>query len=154
LFELSQLRCFVAAAEELHFGRAAERLYMTQPPLSRQIQILERTLGVQLLQRTSRVVRLTPAGRTFLPEALRILHLAESAAVFTRRTAGPLRTVPAISVVPATADDLLKRSPNKTPKNPTGRADSTIGSRAERRRAKSDAKAAASKGCATFARSV
>jgi DNA-binding transcriptional LysR family regulator len=87
LFELSQLRCFVAAAEELHFGRAAERLHMTQPPLSRQIQILERILGVQLLQRTSRVVRLTPAGRTFLPEARRILHLAESAAVSTRRTA-------------------------------------------------------------------
>jgi DNA-binding transcriptional LysR family regulator len=87
LFELSQLRCFVAAAEELHFGRAAERLYMTLPPLSRQIQILERILGVQLLQRTSRVVRLTPAGRTFLPEARRILHLAESAAVSTRRTA-------------------------------------------------------------------
>ena len=87
MFELSQLRCFVAAAEELHFGRAAERLHMTQPPLSRQIQILERILGVQLLQRTSRVVQLTPAGRTFLPEARRILHLAESAAVSTRRTA-------------------------------------------------------------------
>ena len=87
MFELSQLRCFVAAAEELHFGRAAERLHMTQPPLSRQIQILERVLGVQLLARTSRIVRLTSAGRTFLPEARRILHLAESAAVSTRRTA-------------------------------------------------------------------
>jgi DNA-binding transcriptional LysR family regulator len=87
MFDLSQLRCFVAAAEELHFGRAAERLHMTQPPLSRQIQILERILGVQLLERTSRIVRLTPAGRTFLPEARRILHLAESAALSTRRTA-------------------------------------------------------------------
>jgi DNA-binding transcriptional LysR family regulator len=87
LFELTQLRCFVAAAEELHFGHAAERLHMTQPPLSRQIQILERILGVQLLKRTSRIVRLTPAGRTFLPEARHILHLAESAAVSTRRTA-------------------------------------------------------------------
>jgi Bacterial regulatory helix-turn-helix protein, lysR family len=61
MFELSQLRCFVAAAEELHFGRAAERLHMTQPPLSRQVQILERILGVQLLARTSRIVRLRPA---------------------------------------------------------------------------------------------
>jgi DNA-binding transcriptional LysR family regulator len=87
MFELSQLRCFVAAAEELHFGRAAERLHMTQPPLSRQIQLLERTLGVRLLERTSRIVRLTPAGRRFLPEAQRILRLAESATVATRRIA-------------------------------------------------------------------
>src|SRR4029079_12536513 len=85
-FELLQLRCFVAAAEELHFGRAAARLHMTQPPLSRQLQILERILGVKLLERTSRAVRLTPAGRTFLPEARRILQLADSAAVSTRRT--------------------------------------------------------------------
>jgi DNA-binding transcriptional LysR family regulator len=87
MFELSHLRCFVATAEELHFGRAAERLHMTQPPLSRQVQILERVLGVALLARTSRIVRLTPAGRTFLPEARRILQLADSAAVSTRRAA-------------------------------------------------------------------
>src|SRR5690349_1933379 len=87
MFELSQLRCFVAAAEELHFGRAAERLHMTQPPLSRQIQMLERILGVQLLERTSRVVRLTPAGRGFLPEAQYILRLAEGATAATRRIA-------------------------------------------------------------------
>lgn len=87
MFELSQLRCFVAAAEELHFGRAAARLNMTQPPLSRQIQLLERIVGVTLLDRTSRSVRLTPAGRIFLLDARRILRLAESAALTTRQVA-------------------------------------------------------------------
>ena len=87
MFELSQLRCFVAVAEELHFGRAAQRLNMTQPPLSRQVQLLERILGVVLLDRTSRSVRLTPAGRSFLIEARRILRLAESASLATRRIA-------------------------------------------------------------------
>lgn len=94
MFELGQLRCFVAVAEDLHFGRAAARLNMTQPPLSRQIQLLEHVLDVRLLDRTSRSVRLTPAGRAFLPEARRLLRLAESAAVEARRVArgeaGPL----------------------------------------------------------------
>lgn len=87
MFELSQLRCFVAVAEELHFGRAAQRLNMTQPPLSRQIQLLERILGVVLLDRTSRSVRLTAAGRAFLVEARRIQRMADSAALTTRRIA-------------------------------------------------------------------
>jgi len=84
MFDLSQLQCFVAVAEELHFGRAAARLHMTQPPLSRQIKILEHVLEAQLFVRTSRSVRITPAGRSFLPEALRLLKLAESAALVAK----------------------------------------------------------------------
>ncbi|KRE11924.1 LysR family transcriptional regulator [Bosea sp. Root381] len=87
MFELSQLRCFVAVAEELHFGRAALRLNMTQPPLSRQIQILERVLDVVLLERSNRTVKLTPAGQSFLAEARRLLKLAESAALLAKRVA-------------------------------------------------------------------
>jgi DNA-binding transcriptional LysR family regulator len=85
VFDLNQLRCFLAVAEELHFGRAAARLGMTQPPLSRQIQVLERILDVTLLERSSRSVRLTPAGRSFLPEAQRIIRLAEAAAQLAKR---------------------------------------------------------------------
>lgn len=87
MFEISQLRCFVAVAEELHFSRAAERLSMTQPPLSRQIRLLEHSIGVTLLERNSRSVTLTSAGKAFLPEATRILRLAQEAAVKARRTA-------------------------------------------------------------------
>lgn len=87
MFELSQLRCFVAVAEELHFSRAAERLNMTQPPLSRQIRLLEHHVGVQLLERNSRIVRLTAAGKAFFPEATRILRIAEEATFAARRAA-------------------------------------------------------------------
>ncbi|HOV19597.1 LysR family transcriptional regulator [Ottowia sp.] len=87
MFELNHLRCFVAVAEELNFGRAAARLNMTQPPLSRQIQLLEHHVGTRLLERSSRQVRLTAAGRGFLPEAARILRLADEAAVNARRLA-------------------------------------------------------------------
>src|SRR5215468_10138230 len=87
MFELSQLRCFVAVGEELHFGRAAERLNMTQPPLSRQIRLLEHQVGTPLLERTNRVVRFTAAGKAFFPEAARILRLADEAATTARRIA-------------------------------------------------------------------
>lgn len=85
MFEMSQLRCFVAVAEELHFNRAAERLNMTQPPLSRQIRLLEHHVGTQLLDRTSRKVRLTAAGRSFFPDAARLLRMAEEATATARR---------------------------------------------------------------------
>ena len=94
MFSLARLSCFIAVAEELHFGRAAERLHMTQPPLSRQIQQLEAELGVQLIDRTTRTVTLTPAGVAFLPDARRILQLAEGAAQTVKRVpAGDLGTV-------------------------------------------------------------
>ncbi len=87
MFELNHLRCFIAVAEELHFGRAAARLNLTQPPLSRQIQLLEHALEVKLFERTSRSVQLTRAGQNFLPEARRLLRLAEGAALAAKRTA-------------------------------------------------------------------
>ncbi|MFD7153241.1 LysR family transcriptional regulator [Kribbella sp. NPDC059898] len=85
--ETRELRYFVAVAEELHFGRAAERLAMAQPPLSRAIQQLERRLGVVLLHRTARAVTLTEAGSVLLREARTALDAVEAAERRTRRTA-------------------------------------------------------------------
>ncbi|WP_426977624.1 LysR family transcriptional regulator [Pseudarthrobacter sp. O4] len=87
MFTFDQLAGFIAVAEELHFGRAAERLNMTQPPLSRQIQKLEKTVGAELLERDNRKVQLTHAGKAFLDEARRLLALAERAPVTARRIA-------------------------------------------------------------------
>lgn len=85
--ELHQLRCFVMVAEELHFGRAAKRLAMTQPPLSRQIQMLERSVGVLLFERSNRNVQLTAAGQRFLRDARHVLAYTEQAATTARRLA-------------------------------------------------------------------
>ncbi|AHL33967.1 LysR family transcriptional regulator [Pseudomonas brassicacearum] len=87
MFELAQLRCFTTVATELNFRRAAERLNMTQPPLSRQIQLLEHHLGVELFTRSTRSVALTAAGRAFFIEAQNLLEQAQQAAVAARRFA-------------------------------------------------------------------
>ncbi|MBD2057387.1 LysR family transcriptional regulator [Oculatella sp. FACHB-28] len=85
--ELHSLRYFVAVAEELHFSRAAARLHITQPALSRQIRLLEEELGITLLRRTKRTVELTEAGATFLPEVRKALQQIESAIQVAQRAA-------------------------------------------------------------------
>lgn len=87
MFELAQLRCFTTVATELNFRRAAERLNMTQPPLSRQIQLLEHSLGVELFSRNTRSVALTAAGRAFFIEAQALLERAQQATIAARRFA-------------------------------------------------------------------
>jgi len=90
-----QLRYFVAVAEERHFGRAAQRLLIAQPPLSHQIRLLEKGLGTELLTRTTRKVDLRPAGELLLERGRRILGELESLEVEVKRVGeglqGPLR---------------------------------------------------------------
>ena len=87
MFTFDQLQSFVVLADELHFGRAAERLNMTQPPLSRQIQKLEGELDFALFDRTKRAVSLTAAGRVFQAEAQKILSIADASRSMAKRIA-------------------------------------------------------------------
>lgn len=114
-----QLRYFVAVAEELHFARAAERLHMSQPPLSQQIRQLERQLGVQLFERTQRSVKMTAAGEVLLTQARVVLGRLETAVELVqsaaRGEAGLLRlgytAASAYSLVPAVIRAYKQRHP-------------------------------------------
>jgi DNA-binding transcriptional LysR family regulator len=87
--ELRQLRCFVAVAEDLHFGRAAEKLLLGQPAVSQQVRRLERELKVELFDRSPRYVRLTPAGERFLPAARDVLTAEDTARALAADLAAP-----------------------------------------------------------------
>jgi DNA-binding transcriptional LysR family regulator len=88
MFTFDQLRSLVVLADELHFGRAAERLNMTQPPLSRQIQKLEQELGFELFVRGHKRVEITRAGEVFAAEAQKLLTMADSSREIAKRIAG------------------------------------------------------------------
>lgn len=83
--EMRQLRYFITLSEELNFTRAAQRLHIVQPALSRQIRELEKDLGILLFNRNKRIVELTEAGRIFLPEAIKTLEQADYAVAQARR---------------------------------------------------------------------
>lgn len=107
MFELNHLRSFITVATELNFRRAAERLNMTQPPLSRQIQLLEREIGVLLFDRVGRSIRLTAAGRRFFADAQDILRRAESAALSARRAESGDEGAVVLGFIPVAALGLL-----------------------------------------------
>ena len=117
--ELRQLRYFVAVAEELHFRRAAERLHISQPPLSQQIRALEDELGFALLMRTRRRVQLTPAGEAFLRDARALLGELDGAVATARRIdagqTGRLRVdfvgSALLSIVPGTVERFRRSRP-------------------------------------------
>jgi DNA-binding transcriptional LysR family regulator len=93
--DMRKLRYFVAVAERLHFGRAAAALYITQPALSRQIRRLEEELGIELLERSSRQVTLTPAGQRLAEDGARLLAESEAAIARARRAQGGKHTLTA-----------------------------------------------------------
>src|ERR1700752_2728071 len=85
--DLRQLRYFIAVAEEMNITRAAERLHMTQPPLSRQIQQIEESVGLALFERGSRPLKLTEAARIFYAQAQRLIAESDELLPLTRRLA-------------------------------------------------------------------
>jgi LysR family transcriptional regulator, benzoate and cis,cis-muconate-responsive activator of ben and cat genes len=107
--ELRHLRYFLAVADELHFGRAAARLHIAQPPLSRQIQQLEEELGFALFTRTARRVRLTDAGRAFHAEARSIVARVGEATEAARRVARGEAGALAVGFVASATYALLPR---------------------------------------------
>ncbi|MGI8778613.1 MAG: LysR family transcriptional regulator [Solirubrobacteraceae bacterium] len=107
MLETRQARYFVAVAEELHFGRAAARLGIAQPPLSAAIKRLETQLGARLLERTSRDVALTPAGEALLEEARALLAQADRAARAATRAAQGQRGQLSVGSVASAFHDLL-----------------------------------------------
>jgi DNA-binding transcriptional LysR family regulator len=118
MFDFRQLRYFIAVAEELSFTRAAQRLHLSQPPLSQQIQALEQDLGVRLLERDKRNVMLTPPGRLFLDQARQILAMADEARTQVAEAAagfsGHLKLAYTVSVSfhPALPQTLLRLGQN------------------------------------------
>ncbi len=107
--ELNQLRYFVAVAEELNFRRAAKRLNMTQPPLSRHIALLEHTLGTPLFDRTNRSVRLTAAGKRLLVDATDILTRTESAMLAAQQAARGKAGAVELGFVPSSCVEVVPR---------------------------------------------
>jgi DNA-binding transcriptional LysR family regulator len=105
--EIRELDYFVTVAQELHFGRAADRLGISQPPLSRAISRLERRIGVVLFERTSRRVQLTPAGEVFRTESLKVLEAISHVVARTQR-AHQHRTL-TIAANPGTGSGLLRQ---------------------------------------------
>jgi len=111
MLDLRKLRYFLTVAEELHFGRAALRLHLAQPPLTRQISALETELGFKLFDRTSRTVTLTAQGRAFLPYARGVLDQVELAQVIASKLAAGTAGQLALGYVSSIAlSDLFSQS--------------------------------------------
>lgn len=117
--ELRHLRCFLVLAEELHFGRAAERLHVDQSPLSRTIKELEEDLGAQLFKRTTRSTCLTPAGKAFLERVPRVFQALEQAREGVRSAVGgfqgQLRISLSDGITPSRMPMLLARCREEEP---------------------------------------